>query len=100
MKKLLFSLFALGLILSAHAQNSTSSTKKTFLSARYTALDYVTPSLVNSTSIGQVLSNKKWAQLPGTKKTLGIGFVKNYSSQVDIFTNLDLSITTINKFFS
>lgn len=95
MKKLLFSLFALGLIISAQAQNSASSSKKTFLSARYTALDYTTPTLVNSTSIGQVLSNKKWAQLPDTKKTLGLGIVRVYSDQVDIFSNLDLSITTM-----
>jgi hypothetical protein len=95
MKKLLFSLFALGLIISAQAQNSISSNKKTFLSARYTGLDYNTPSLVNSTSIGQVLSDKKWAQLPNTKKTLGLGLISNYSDQVDIYGNLDLSISTM-----
>ena len=70
MKKLLFSLIALGFIFNAHAQTSNSGKKKTFLSARYTAIDFRTPSLVNQTSIGQVLSDKKWAQLQIQKKQL------------------------------
>ena len=95
MKKLLFSLIALGLIISAQAQDSNGGKKKTFLSARYTAIDYRTPSLVNKTSIGQVLSDKKWAQLPDTKKALGLGMIRSYADQVDIFTNVDLSISTM-----
>ncbi len=95
MKKLLFSLIALGLIISAQAQDSNGGKKKTFLSARYTAIDYRTPSLVDKTSIGQVLSDKKWAQLPDTKKALGLGMIRSYTDQVDIFTNVDLSISTM-----
>ncbi len=95
MKKLLFSLFALGLFISVQAQNSIGGNKKTLISARYTALDYGTPSLVNKTSIGQVLSDKKWAQLPNTKKTFGLGVLSAYSDQVDIFANVDLSISTM-----
>ena len=46
MKKLLFSLIALGFIFTAQAQISNGGKKKTFLSARYTAIDFKTPSLV------------------------------------------------------
>ena len=95
MKKLLFSLIALGLIISAQAQDSNGGKKKTFLSARYTAIDYRTPSLVNKTSIGQVLSDKKWAQLPDTKRAIGLGMMRPYTDQIDIFTNVDLSISTM-----
>jgi hypothetical protein len=95
MKKLLFSLIAMGLFVAAQAQNSTGGQKKTLLSVRYTALDYRTPALVNKTSIGQVLSDKKWAQLPDTKRALGLGMIRSYSDQVDIFSNIDLSISTM-----
>ncbi len=95
MKKLLFSLIALAFVFAVQAQNSVGGKKKTFLSARYTSLDYSTPALVNKTSIGQVLSDKKWAQLPDTKKTLGLGVITNYTDQVSIYSNLDFSITTM-----
>lgn len=93
MKKLLFSLFALGFIFSAQAQEGVSGKKKTLFAVRYTALDFGTAKQVQNASIGSVLNDKKWGQLPSTKKALGIGFISTYSDQVDIFTNVDLSIT-------
>ena len=90
MKKLLFSLIALGFIFTAQAQISNGGKKKTFLSARYTAIDFKTPSLVNKTSIGQVLSDKKWAQLPDTKRAIGLGMIRSYTDQIDMYTNVDL----------
>ena len=95
MKKLLFSLIALGFIFTAQAQISNGGKKKTFLSARYTAIDFKTPSLVNKTSIGQVLSDKKWAQLPDTKRAIGLGMIRSYTDQIVMYTNVDLSITTM-----
>lgn len=95
MKKLLFSLIALGLIISAQAQDGINGKKKTSITARYTALDFGTSKKVQNSSIGSVLNDKKWGQLPSTKKALGIGFITSYSSQVDIFSNFDFSITTM-----
>lgn len=95
MKKLLFSLIALGLIISVQAQEGVSGKKKTSITARYTALDYGTAKKVQNGSIGGVINDRKWGQLPSTKKALGIGFITTHNSQVDIFSNIDVSITTM-----
>jgi OOP family OmpA-OmpF porin len=93
MKKLLFSLIALGFIFSAQAQTSNGGQKKTSIAIRLSALDFGTASQVQNGSIGSVLNAKKWGQLPNTDKAVGLGFIKTYSDQIDIYTNLDLSIT-------
>ena len=93
MKKLLFSLIALGFIFTAQAQTMAEGKKKTFIAIRFNALDFGTAAKVQNGSIGSVLNAKKWGQLPNTDKAFGLGFIRSYSDQIDIFTNLDLAIT-------
>lgn len=90
MKKLLFSLFALGLIISAQAQDSK---KKTSIAFRFNALDFGTAEKVQNGTIGAVLNAKKWGQYASTTKTFGVNYTSQYTNQVDIYSNLDLAVT-------
>ncbi len=90
MKKLLFSLIALGLIISAQAQDSK---KKTSIALRFNALDFGTAEKVQNGTIGSVLNAKKWGQYASTTKSFGVNYTSQYSNQVDIYSNLDLAVT-------
>jgi hypothetical protein len=92
MKKLLFSLIALGFIFNAHAQTSNGGKKKTSLAIRFNALDFGSAENVQNGSIGSTLNAKKWGQYASTTKSLGINYTSQYSDQVDFFYNLDLAI--------
>jgi hypothetical protein len=93
MKKLLFSLFALGFIFSAHAQTSMGGKKKTSIAIRFNALDFGTAKKVQNGSIGSVLNDKKWGQLADATNTFGVNYTRQYDNQVDIYTNFDITIT-------
>jgi len=90
MKKLLFSLIALGLFIGAQAQDSK---KKTSIALRFNALDFGTAEKVQNGTIGSVLNAKKWGQYASTTKSLGVNYTSQYTDQVDIFANVDLGIT-------
>jgi len=90
MKKLLFSLFALGLFIAAQAQDSK---KKTSIALRFNALDFGTAEKVQNGTIGSVLNAKKWGQYASTTKSFGVNYTSQYTDQVDIFANVDLGIT-------
>jgi hypothetical protein len=92
MKKLLFSLIALGLIISAQAQTSMGGKKKS-IAVRFNALDFGTGEKVQNGSIGSVLNSKQWGQYASTTKSLGVNYTSQYTDQVDIFANFDLGIT-------
>lgn len=92
MKKLLFSLIALGFIFNADAQTSNGGKKKTSLAIRFNALDFGSAENVQNGSIGSTLNAKKWGQYASTTKSLGINYTSQYSDQVDFFYNLDLAI--------
>jgi hypothetical protein len=92
MKKLLFSLIALGFIFNAHAQTSNGGKKKTSIAIRFNALDFGSAENVQNGSIGTTLNAKKWGQYASTTKSLGINYTSQYSDQVDFFYNLDLAI--------
>jgi len=91
MKKLLFSLIALGLIISAQAQTSMGGKKKS-IAVRFNALDFGTGEKVQNGSIGSVLNSKQWGQYASTTKSLGVNYTSQYTDQVDIFANFDLGI--------
>jgi hypothetical protein len=93
MKKLLFSLMALGLFISAQAQNSVGAKKKTSIAFRLTALDFGTAEKVQNSSIGSVLNAKKWGQYVSTTKAIGVSYTSQYTDQVDIYSNLDITVT-------
>jgi len=93
MKKLLFSLMALGLFISAQAQNSVGAKKKTSIAFRLTALDFGTAEKVQNSSIGSVLNAKKWGQYASTTKAIGVSYTSQYTDQVDIYSNLDITVT-------
>ncbi len=93
MKKLLFSLIALGLIISAQAQDGIGGKKKTSIALRFNALDFGTAQQVQNGSIGSVLNAKKWGQYASTTKSFGVNYTSQYTNQVDIYSNLDLAIT-------
>ena len=94
MKKLLFSLIALGLIISAQAQTSMGGKKKS-IAVRFNALDFGTGEKVQNGSIGSVLNSKQWGQYASTTKSFGVNYTSQYTDQVDIFTNFDLGITRL-----
>jgi hypothetical protein len=91
MKKLLFSLIALGLIISAQAQTSMGGKKKS-IAVRFNALDFGTGEKVQNGTIGSVLNSKQWGQYASTTKSLGVNYTSQYTDQVDIFANFDLGI--------
>jgi hypothetical protein len=93
MKKLLFSLMALGLFISAQAQNSLGAKKKTSIAFRFTAFDFGTAEKVQNSSIGTVLNAKQWGQYASTTKSIGFNYTSQYTDQVDIYSNLDLAVT-------
>jgi len=92
MKKLLFSIFALGFIFSAHAQTSMGGKKKASIAIRFNALDFGTGEKVQSGTIGSVLNAKQWGQYASTTKSLGVNYTSQYTDQVDIYSNLDVAI--------
>jgi hypothetical protein len=92
MKKLLFSLIAMGFIVTAQAQNSMGGKKKTSLAVRFNALDFGTAEKVQNGSIGSTLNAKQWGQYASTTKSLGINYTSQYSAQIDLFSNLDLAV--------
>ena len=92
MKKLLFSLIALGLIISAQAQTSMGGKKKS-IAVRFNALDFGTGEKVQNGTIGSVLNAKQWGQYASTTKSLGVNYTSQYTDQVDIFAIFDLGIT-------
>jgi hypothetical protein len=92
MKKLFFSLIALGFIFSAQAQTSTGSNKKTSIAFRLNALDFGTAQQVQNGSIGSVLNSKKWGQYASTTKSVGVNYTSQLSDQMDMYSNLDLAV--------
>jgi OOP family OmpA-OmpF porin len=93
MKKLLFSLIALGFIFNAHAQVSNGGMKKTSIAIRYNALDFGTAKKVQNGSIGSVLNDKKWGQMADVTNTFGVNYTSQYDNQIDLYTNVDIAIT-------
>jgi hypothetical protein len=92
MKKLLFSLVALGFIFSAQAQTSVGGGKKKSIAIRFNALDFGTAQQVQNGSIGAVLNSKKWGQYASTTKSVGVNYTSQLNNQVDLYSNLDLAV--------
>jgi OOP family OmpA-OmpF porin len=95
MKKLLFSLIALGFIFNAHAQSSNGGQKKRSIAIRFNALDFASAESVQNGTIGSTLNAKQWGQYASTTKSFGVNYTRQYTDQVDIFTNFDLGITRL-----
>ena len=93
MKKLLFSLIALGFIFSAKAQTSIGGKKKTSFAIRLSAIDFGTATQVQNGSIGSVLNAKKWGQYASTTKSFGVNYTSQYTDQVDLFYNVDFAVS-------
>lgn len=93
MKKLLFSLIAVGFIFTAQAQINNGGQKKTSIAIRFNALDFGSADNVQNGSIGSVLNAKKWGQYASTTKSIGVNYTTHYSDQIDMFSNLDLAVT-------
>jgi len=94
MKKLLFSLLALGFMIAAQAQTSVGGKKKS-VAIRFNALDFGTAAQVQNGSIGSVLNTKSWGQYASMTKSLGVNYTSQYSDQIDLFSNLDIAATRI-----
>jgi hypothetical protein len=93
MKKLFFSLIAMGLIISAQAQTSMSGKKKSSIAVRFNALDFGTAEKVQNGSIGSVLNAKKWGQYASTTKSFGVNYTNQLTDQVDLYSNVDMAVT-------
>ena len=92
MKKLLFSLIALGFIFSAQAQISIGGKKKASFAVRFSALDFGTANKVQNGSIGSVLNAKQWGQYSSATKAIGANYTSQFSDQVDLFYNVDFAV--------
>jgi len=93
MKKLLFSLIALGFIFSAQAQTSIGGKKKTSVALRLNALDFGTATKVQNGSIGSVLNARQWGQYASATKSFGVNYTSQYTNQVDLYSNLDFAVS-------
>lgn len=93
MKKLLFSLIALCFIMTGFAQNVAKASKKSFIGISINAVDFSTGAKVQAGTIGSVLNNRKWGQFDDATKTIGVQYSSNLNNQIDVVSNLDLSIT-------
>ena len=92
MKKLLFSLIALGFIFSAQAQTSIGGKKKTSFAIRLSDIDFGTATQVQNGSIGSVLNSKKWGQYSSTTKSIGANYTSQYTNQVDLYYNVEFAV--------
>jgi OOP family OmpA-OmpF porin len=92
MKKLLFSLIALGFIFTAQAQISNGGQKKTSIALRFNALDFGSADNVQKGSIGSVLNAKNWGQYASTTKSIGVNHTTQYTDQIDMYSNLDIAV--------
>jgi len=92
MKKLLFSLIALGFIFSTQAQTSMGGKKKTSFGIRLNAFDFRTATQVQNGSIGAVLNSKNWGQYSSTTKSIGANYTSQLTNQIDMFSNLDFAV--------
>lgn len=90
MKKLLFALIALCFMMTGFAQKAT---KKSFIGISINAVDFSTAAKVQTGTMGSVLNDKKWGQFDNATKTIGVQYSSVLNNQVDVVSNLDLSIT-------
>lgn len=84
MRKLSLSLLALMTVGIATAQQKDDEKKPASLVLNFGFTDFATPQLIRSTSLGSVLSNKRWAKLGTQSPTFGLSYIKGLSNHFDI----------------
>jgi OOP family OmpA-OmpF porin len=102
MKKILFVLFALYLLLPAgYAQNDFTSPKS--LGVSFFLNDFVSPQRIRTTSLSKVLSDKQFAKLREMSPGLAVTYFKGLKPHIDVAVGLGGSFVRYpmpNKVFS
>ncbi|NCI50712.1 OmpA family protein [Sediminibacterium roseum] len=94
MKKIIFSLIALGLSAGAFAQTTLPSYKKRpSLGLNFFFKDVTTANLITQNSLGVVLSNKQWAKLGDMAPGVSLSYYNGITDKIDFVTTLGGSFT-------
>lgn len=93
MKKLLFSLIALGLSAGLFAQTMISYKKRPTLSVNFFLKDMRTADLIDHTSLGSVLNLGQWTKVRDMSPGLALQYFEGLSEHVDFMGNLSGSFT-------
>ncbi len=84
--KSLFSIIAVCLFATAHAQKDI---KPTTVGIHYSFTDFVTSSRIHASSVGDVLKNNQWARSPQMMSGLGVDFYKGITSHIDFAASIN-----------
>lgn len=95
MKKLTLSLLVLMIGMSASAQ-STNLKKRPTLGISFLAQDFVTPELIDRTSLGDVLRQKSWNKLQNMNPGINISYFEGLSDHVDVMVRLNGTLVAYN----
>lgn len=89
MKKLMFSLLALGVAFATSAQTTAPSYKKRpTLSVNFFLKDMKTADLIDHTSLSTVLSNSQWTKVRDMSPGLGLAYYEGLTEQIDFVATL------------
>lgn len=93
MKKLLFSLIAMGLSAGLFAQDPvmTSYKKRPTLGLTFLLKDMTTADLIDHTSLANVLGNGKWTKLRDMNLGVGLHYYEGLQDKIDFEAGLDAS---------
>lgn len=90
MKKILFSLFAVGLSVVSFAQTATTPSykKRPTLAVNFFLKDMKTADLIDHTSLSSVLNNKQWAKVRDMSPGLGLQYYEGLTDHIDFMGGL------------
>jgi OOP family OmpA-OmpF porin len=89
MKKLLFSLIAVGLSAGLFAQTMVSYKKRPTLSVNFFLKDMNTVNLIEHSSLSSVLNNSQWTKVRDMSPGLGLQYTQGLSEHVDFAGSLN-----------
>ena len=88
MKKILFSLIAIGLSAGLFAQTLPSYKKKPILSVNFFLKDMYTANLIDHTSLSEVLTKNQWTKVRNMSPGLALQYFEGLSEHVDFMGSL------------
>lgn len=91
MRKLSLSLLALMMVCMANAQQKDNEKKPATIAIHFGHQDFITPQRIRTSSLQNVMGNKRWAKLKDQAPALGISYMKGLNNYFDISANYYLS---------
>ncbi len=88
MKKLIFSLIAIGMSAGLFAQTTISYKKRPTLSFNFFLKDMKTADLIDRSSLSSVLSNKQWTKIKDMSPGVGINYYEGLTEHIDFMGTL------------